>query len=81
VAHVVVGRVATQKVAPPDTNVTVPVAAPGSPTAARVSLVPNATLDGVAVAANAVDARTTVKDVDAVDPQSPPSPEYVAVIG
>jgi hypothetical protein len=66
-AHESAGRVATHSVELPETNVTVPEAVPGSPVAARVALVPNGTLDGVALAVIDVGAEVTVSDVEAVE--------------
>jgi hypothetical protein len=48
VEQLVAGSVATQRVEPPEVNVTVPVAPPGKPDTDSVSLVPNGTLDGAA---------------------------------
>jgi hypothetical protein len=53
----------------PEANVTVPVALPGRPLSARVELVPNGTLEGVALAVNDVAAAVTVRLVVAVEPE------------
>jgi hypothetical protein len=76
-----VGRVAVQRLELPEVNETVPVAPLGSPLAASVALVPNETLDGVALAVNDVLAGVTFSDVVAVELASSASPAYVAVMG
>jgi hypothetical protein len=65
----VAGSIAVQSVFPPDVKATVPVAVPAKPVSASVDAVPNATLDGVALAANEGVACVTVSDVDAVEPR------------
>ena len=56
VVQLVAGNVAVQRVEPPAVKVTVPVAAPGRPLSASVELAPYATLAGVALAVNEVEA-------------------------
>ena len=75
VGHVVAGRRAVHSVCPPDAKVTLPVASPGRPAAASAELVPNDTLEGVALAVNEVAVRVTVRDVEAVEPALSVSPE------
>ena len=61
-SHVVAGRSVVQSVMPPEVKVTEPVAAPGSPLAAKAELAPNGTLAGVALAMNVVLATITVSE-------------------
>jgi hypothetical protein len=58
---VAAGSVAVQRVAPPDVNVTVPVAAPGIPATESVSWAPYAMVAGAADSVNVVFAIVTVK--------------------
>jgi hypothetical protein len=81
VGHVVAGKRAMHSVCPPEAKVTLPVASPGSPAAASAELVPNDTLEGVALVVNAVAAGVTVSEVEAVEPALSVSPEYVATTG
>jgi hypothetical protein len=76
------GSAATQRVDPPEVNVTVPVAPPGSPDTDSVSLVPYGTLAGAADSVIAVLESVTVKAAPvAVVPLKLALPEYVAVTG
>jgi hypothetical protein len=61
VAQLAAGSKATQSVAPPDVNVTVPVALPESPETESVSWAPNAMLDGDAESVIDVGAGVIVK--------------------
>ena len=61
VSQLVAGSVATQRVDPPEVNVTVPVASPGSPLSDSVSAVPYGTLDGAADSLKVGFAVVTVK--------------------
>ena len=67
--QLVAGSVAVHSVDPPEANVTVPVAVPGSPATDSVSCAPYAMLAGAADSVNVELAFTTVKLAPvAVDP-------------
>jgi hypothetical protein len=68
VEHVVAGKSTVHRVAPPDTNATVPVAPAGTPLSASTEAVPYATLAGVALAVNDVVSTVMMSDVVEVAP-------------